>query len=135
MYFDTAPLIYLIEGHPQFSAHVAQLIRQAVRKGESFHTSTLAVMEFSVKPLQLGKAEVIEAFEDVLRELQFTIHPVTLDVAQEAARLRAAYPTIKGLDALHVSTAKLAGCQNFITNDKQLRQLTGIHFTILSELK
>ena len=133
IYFDTAPFIYLLEGHADFSARVAQLIRQGVADGASFGTSTLAVMEFSVKPLQSSRPDVLAAFDDLLQELNFTIQPVTLEIAREAARIRSVYPGIKGLDALHLSTAKTLGSRLFLTNDRQLLRVSELPVSLLSD--
>ena len=133
LYFDTAPFIYLLEGHADFSARVAHLIRQGVADGASFSTSTLAVMEFSVKPLQTGRTDVLAAFDSLLQELNFLVQPVTLEVAREAARLRAVYPSIKGSDALHLATAKTLGSRLFLTNDRQLLRVSELPVTLLSD--
>ena len=133
IYFDTAPFIYLLEGHPEFSGRVAQIIRQGVVDGVQFSTSTLAVMEFSVKPLQNGRHDVLAAFDGLLRELDFIVQPVTVEIAREAARLRSVYPYLKGLDALHLSTAKSLGSEVFLTNDHQLARVKEIPVKTLAD--
>lgn len=133
IYFDTAPFIYLLEGHPHYGPVVAQVIQQGVADGTAFSTSVLAVMEFGVKPLQLGRIDVLQEFDDLLRELSFVMQPVTLPIAGEAARLRAAFPFLKGLDALHISTAAALGCQQFLTNDRQLAKVPGLTTVLLSD--
>ena len=134
IYFDTAPFIYLLEGHPEYTGRVEQVIRRSVADGLAFHTSVLAIMEFEVKPLQLNRIDIIQAFEALLRDLNFVVQPVTREIARQAATMRAALPAIKGLDALHLSTAMNGQCQTFLTNDKQLTQIPGINALVLSQV-
>ncbi len=91
-------------------------------------------MEFEVKPLQLNRIDIIQAFEALLRDLNFVVQPVTREIARQAATMRAALPAIKGLDALHLSTAMNGQCQTFLTNDKQLTQIPGINALVLSQV-
>lgn len=72
-YFDTSPFIYLVEGHPQFERVVAQFIQQGVTDGILFNTSVLTAMEFGVKPLQLGRPDLLRKFDELLVELNFSI--------------------------------------------------------------
>ena len=42
-----------------------------------------------------------------------------------AAQIRAANPTLKTVDALHLAAAQLAGCTTLWTNDKRLTTAAG----------
>ena len=52
IFFDTAPLIYLIENNPNFYQKVDDLIFELVKDNAAFHTSVLTQTEFSVQPLK-----------------------------------------------------------------------------------
>lgn len=133
-YLDTAPFIYLIEGNEVFMPKVAKFLSEGVFNGANFATSVLTTLEFNVKPLQLHRNDILVEFDNLLRELNFNVSPVTLEIAHEAAHLRAAYPVIKAMDALHLSTAKVLGCNVFLTNDKQLTQVKEVEVLLLSAL-
>jgi predicted nucleic acid-binding protein len=60
--------------------------------------------------------------------------PVSLAIADSAARLRARY-NLRTPDALHVATAINAGCQAFLTNDNTLKRVTELSILILDDLE
>ena len=43
-----------------------------------------------------------------------------------AAQLRAVHPSVRTPDALQLATALSAGCETFVTNDRDLPDLTGL---------
>ena len=126
VYFDTSPFIYLVEGHPQYAQVVARFIQQCVADGVSFSTSALTVMEFGVRPLQLGRTDLLQQFDELITELSFQVPSITAEIAFSAAQLRASYPFLKALDALHLAAAQSLGCDTFLTNDKQLVQIKAV---------
>ena len=134
IYFDTAPFIYLVEGHPVFAAPVAELLSEGAAVGTTFYTSVLAVMEFSVRPYQMNRPDILQELAALLQQLAFTIQPITLPIAQQAARLRATYPFLKSLDALHLAAAQEMGCETFLTNDKQLAQVKTLSIQLLTDM-
>ena len=105
-YLDTSPFIYLVEGHPRFAPAVVSFVQQCVADNTSLSTSVLTIMEFGVKPLQLGRTDLVQIFDELLRELRFEVQPITREIAFSAAQLRASYPFLKSLDALHLAAAQ-----------------------------
>lgn len=59
--------------------------------------------------------------------------PVSRDVLLAAARLRAEIG-LKLPDAIHVATAQLTGCDQFLTNDARVPALPGLVIRRLSDL-
>lgn len=59
--------------------------------------------------------------------------PVTADVAQTGARLRAEYG-LRTPDALHLAPAIEAGADVFLTNDERLRRVSDVRVMLVSEL-
>ncbi|MBP3710472.1 MAG: PIN domain-containing protein [Treponema sp.] len=51
-----------------------------------------------------------------------------------AAKIRAKYESIKGMDALHLASAIQNKCTIFLTNDKQLKQVTEIQCVLMDEV-
>ena len=48
--------------------------------------------------------------------------------------MRAALPAMRTPDAIHGATARLAGCDFFLTNDRHLKTISGLQIALLSEL-
>ena len=60
---DTAPIIYHLEGHPDYGPLVAPLIAARVDPGLNIAvTSTISLAEVLVKPLRTGRADLVARF-------------------------------------------------------------------------
>ncbi|GAB3905877.1 hypothetical protein GCM10028803_37390 [Larkinella knui] len=134
LFVDTAPLIYLLENHPEFYQKVADFLLHAVENNAEFETSVLTVSEFCVKPEQLGRFDLINDFDAVLKELDFRLVEITLPIAKMASKLRATYAFLKAMDSLQISTAIESHCDQFLTNDKKLKGVQEIEVVVIAEL-
>lgn len=61
-------------------------------------------------------------FNRLVETTDMEIVEIDQKIAKKAAQIRAEYKGFKAMDALQLPTACLAGCDLFLTNDKQLRQ-------------
>ena len=61
-----------------------------------------------------------------LTDADIFIVPLTKEIANFAAQLRAKYFGLKSMDALQLASAIQNKCDIFLTNDKQLKQVTEI---------
>ncbi|MDF5713744.1 MAG: PIN domain-containing protein [Rhizonema sp. NSF051] len=77
---------------------------------------------------------MIDAYERLLRSPQMQLIPISQTVLQSAARLRAITPSLRTPDAIHAATAITSGSTQFLTNDQQLRIVTGLPVVILDEV-
>jgi predicted nucleic acid-binding protein len=134
IFFDTAPFIYLIENHTDFYQKVADFLMDAVAHNCELSTSVLTYAEFSVKPFQLNRLDLITDFEDLLESLDFTILNVDMKSATIAYKLRAKYKSLKGIDALQISIAIATECHEFLTNDKRLQGVKEIKVVVVDDL-
>lgn len=132
-FIDTAPLIYFIEGHPIFAEKVAQLISSSIMGGHPMVTSTITILEFSVKPERENKQDVIKKFNEMLSKLDIQIENIDQIIATEAYKLRARYSFLKGMDAIQIATALVTDCKEFITNDIKLKKVKDIKVIIIGE--
>jgi predicted nucleic acid-binding protein len=90
-------------------------------------TSELIVAELLVRPLQLGREELVDAYSTLVElEGSCSVCPIDRSTLVEAARQRAINPAIKLPDAIHIATARLQGCKVFLTNDARLRMPPGL---------
>jgi predicted nucleic acid-binding protein len=86
-------------------------------------TSTVTLMELTVRPWQLGRSAVTREYEALLAHFpNLTLVDVTRDVARRAAQLRAGYG-LRPADALQVATALLLDATAWVTNDHKLGRL------------
>jgi predicted nucleic acid-binding protein len=120
---DTAVFVYHLEAHPIYSP-LTQEVLAGVESGRwTAVTSTVTIMELTVRPWQLDRPAVARAYEALLVHFpHLSLIDVTRDVARRAAQLRARY-RIRPADALQVSTALVHGAMAFVTNDRALARL------------
>jgi len=89
-------------------------------------TSTITVMELTVRPWQVGQPAVAREYEALLIHFpHLALADVTRDVARRAAQLRVRY-RLRPADALQVATALVHGATAFVTNDRQLTRLSPV---------
>jgi predicted nucleic acid-binding protein len=113
MGIDSAPLIYLVEKHPNYSERMIFILRYLSEGLIDAVSSTLLLTEVLAQPLRMAKAELVNDYEDILQNsVGFQLIPVDEVIARRAAQLRAQY-NLKTPDALHVATALETGCQAF----------------------
>ena len=81
-------------------------------------TSTLTLLEVLVQPYRQQNDELVMKFYALLTSYpRLTWIPMTLNVADHAARLRAAY-RLKTPDSIQAASAIICGATGFICNDK-----------------
>jgi predicted nucleic acid-binding protein len=114
---DTNAIIYFAEAHPVFGRPAALIIEGAARSELTIVTSELSLAEVLVLPYKLGQRELIDRYAKLLTtHLNFEVHPVSREILTGCAKLRAS-AKIKTPDAIHVSTALVAGCSHLVTED------------------
>lgn len=119
IYIDTNTLVYFFDKNPIYFKAAAEII-QACDRGEFFgYTGDAAVSELMVHPYQTrNPAEIARGKAFFKRPNFITVLPHTTDIFDTASQFRARGKNLKLIDALHYATAISAGCQFFLTNDK-----------------
>lgn len=119
VYIDTNTLVYFFDRNPVYFTAVAQII-QACDRGEFLgFTGDAAVSELMVHPYQTrNPAEIARGKAFFARPNFMTVLPHTTSIFDTASQFRATGKGLKLIDALHYATAIAAGCQFFVTNDK-----------------
>lgn len=126
VYLDTNLIVYAVEGFDEHRAFLTALFQLIDAGATAAVTSELTLAEALVKPLEIGRQDVIELYEGLLRNSgQFTVLPVERSILIEAARYRATLG-IRLPDAIHVATAVVGGCDVFLSNDRRLRLPQGL---------
>lgn len=120
---DTSIFIYFLEDNPKYSP-LAQITINGIEKGKwEGVTSTITLMEITVRPWQLGRESAAREYEAILVHFpNLSIVDVDRNVARAAAQLRAKY-NVSPPDALQVAASLNFGAKAFLTNDKRLSKL------------
>ena len=120
---DTSVFIYHLEAHARYQPLTTTLLAGVQTGHQMAITSTITVMELTVRPWQMGRPAVARQYEALLIHFpNLTLVDVTRDVARRAAQLRARYG-IRPADALQVATTLIQAGTAFCTNDLRLRAL------------
>jgi predicted nucleic acid-binding protein len=112
---DSAPIIYVLEGHPKlasvfrpvFQAHEDGLVRFAV--------TTITLAEVLTGPLSKGDEVLAEKYRATLRS--WFVVDMDAELAESAARLRAALK-LKLADAVQAASALAIGADALVTHDR-----------------
>ena len=128
IFWDTNLFVYLIEDYDELSERVAALRARMLARGDHLYTSTLTLGEVLVKPLEQGRDDLRQAYEQALTA-GATIVPFDGDAAVAYARIRGDR-SIKPPDAIQLACASAAAVDLFITNDDRLskKSVAGVQF-------
>ena len=120
---DTPIFIYFLENNERYGP-LAQLTLNGIEKGKwQGVTSTITLMEITVRPWQLGRESAAREYEAILVHFpNLSVVDVDRNVARAAAQLRAKY-NVSPPDALQVAACLSFGAKAFLTNDKRLSRL------------
>jgi predicted nucleic acid-binding protein len=120
---DTPVFIYFLEDNERYGP-LAQLTISGIEKGKwEGVTSTITLMEITVRPWQLERESVAREYEALLVHFpNLSVVDVDRKVARAAAQLRAKY-NVSPPDALQVAASLSYGAKAFLTNDKRLSKL------------
>lgn len=99
-------------------------------ESNTLHVSDLTEMECMVRPLRVGKKEVIETYRTFFQPTTIHYVPLSKEVFRTATRLRANF-NLKTPDALHLAFAIEGGCEEFWTNDLHLEKAVGERLRIV----
>ncbi len=133
VFVDTSLFIYLIENHAQFGQKARLFLNDCLRRRVYLVSSTLTYMEFCVKPYREKHEEIIKRFDEMLIGSGIQLIDMNKMIADQAARLRANYESLKTADSIQLATALHQKCDLFITNDKRLKTIQKVPVYLLEE--
>lgn len=120
---DSAPIIYLLEDHPQFSARFTGLF-EAFDAGQlRVAISTITLAEVLVGPLRHAQEALARRYARALES--FEVVPLSAEIAATAARLRAT-TRLRLPDAIQAATALDVGAAALVTHDRDFSSLAGL---------
>lgn len=133
VYVDTSTVIYSVEKFPEYVPLLAPLWLKLQAGEIEIVSSELILMETLVLPLRNANSILINAYEQLLISSEIQLIPISQSILRQAAHLRAT-SNLKTPDAIHAATALSVSCNQFITNDKGFRNVSGLPVVILSEI-
>ena len=132
--FDTGPLIYYIEEHPDYLSLVDELFSALDSGNARGMTSVLTLQEVLVKPLRENRQDLADKYQQLLtNSTNVTLYEVNQAVCEMAARLRAKYLWLRTPDALQLGTAMTHNAQVVITNDERWRAVSEVVVLVLKD--
>jgi predicted nucleic acid-binding protein len=120
---DTSPIIYVLDGNPEFSRLFEGLFEAEEQGRLRIAISTIALAEVLTGPLRKGLDALAKRYEKALGGFQ--VVPVSEAIAVTAARLRA-NNKLKLPDAIHAATALEIGAAALVSADRDFAKLKGL---------
>jgi len=117
---DTAPIIYMLEGHPRLAAHFRPVFEAHATGSVVFATTTITLAEVLTGPLRAGNEPLARRYRGLLQSWQLV--ELDADIAETAARLRATRQ-LKLADAVQAASALAIGAAALVTHDRDFSRL------------
>jgi predicted nucleic acid-binding protein len=121
---DSAPIIYVLEGHPTLGSVFMPLFERQARGEVALAVSTITVAEVLAGPLAAGEEVLARRYRDVLGS--WHVVDLTAAIAESAARLRVAH-RLKLPDAVQAASALAIGADALVTHDRDFARLKGLN--------
>lgn len=134
IFVDTAPFIYYLEINELYYDKTLKFFRDQYHSGCQFITSAITVEEYCTYPIRINRLDHIQRFESFVADLDIFVSNVDYNIGYLAAKLRAKYLFLKAFDAVQFACAIQHNCNLFLTNDKQLKQVSEIQVVLVNEL-
>lgn len=117
---DSAPIIYVLEGHPKLGPRFRPLFEAHTAGDVRFAITTITMAEVLTGPLQEADEALARRYRSILQSWQ----PIALDIdiAESAARLRASL-RLKLADAIQAATALAINAAALVTHDRDFSRV------------
>lgn len=133
--FDTSPIIYFVEANPTYDKVVSNIFNRVAAGSLEGWTSVISLSEVLVQPIVSGRTDLQQTYRELLlKSSNFHTLSINVTVAENAARMRAAYG-LRLPDAIQIAFALDVGCQAIVCNDHSMRPVTELSVLILDDLE
>lgn len=134
VYLDSNLYIYLFEGVETCRTRMVGLLSAIDSRDIVVIASELLFTEILPRPVKEGRQDLVERCLDLVRNTpRINLVPVDRPVILRSVHLRAEFG-LRSMDALHLATALVHGCETFITNDRRLARIDPIRVCTLDDL-
>ena len=123
MLVDSAPIIYVLEGHKRFGPRFTPLFEAHAAGRLRFAITTITIAEVLTGPLQAADDALARRYRAILESWQ----PIALDVdiAESAARLRVSL-RLKLADAVQAASALAINAAALVTHDRDFTRVRSL---------
>ncbi|MBI3583734.1 MAG: PIN domain-containing protein [Nitrospinae bacterium] len=130
---DSSPIIYFIEKHLKYHGVLHLLFNEINAGNIDAITSTISLLEVLVLPFKTDNKFLSEKYCKILLHSKgFSVHEVTNEISELAARLRAKYD-IRTPDAILIATGIHYDAGAFLTNDSTLKKVIETKVLVLDD--
>jgi predicted nucleic acid-binding protein len=120
---DSAPIIYILEGHPEFGPYFGPLFDAHANGRLRFAVTTVAMAEILTGPMRAGDDALAQRYRAILESWQ--VVPLDADIAESAARLRASL-RLKLADAVQAASALHINAAALVTHDRDFSRVRSL---------
>ncbi len=128
IYLDANCFIYSVEHIEPYCT-----LLQPIWQRGGIVTSELTLLEVLVKPFQAGDESLQATYRELLDTAEVERLPLTTEVLEQAARLRAT-TGIKTPDAIHAASSLIRNAALFLSNDKGFQKIPALSFAYMQDL-
>jgi predicted nucleic acid-binding protein len=120
---DSAPIIYMFEGHPTLAPRFKPLFEAHASGRLRFAVTTIGIAEVLTGPLRAGDEALARRYRAVLESWR----PIALDtdIAESAARLRASL-RLALADAVQAASALAVNAAALVTHDRDFSRVRSL---------
>jgi predicted nucleic acid-binding protein len=118
---DSAPVVYVLEGHPKLASRFQPLFDAHAAGRVRFAVTTITIAEVLTGPLRAGDEPLARRYRAMFESWQTV--PLDTDIAESAARLRGSL-NLKLADAIQAASALAINAAALLTHD---RDFTRVH--------
>ncbi len=121
---DSAPIIYYLEDHPEFSARYENIFVGAEAGDYELAITTVTLVEVLTGPLRQGNEKLAETYRQALTSPpSWRVIDLTPTIAHRAARIRGV-TRLRTPDAIQLASALEISCMGLVTQDRDFRGLS-----------
>lgn len=120
---DSAPIIYILEGHRVYAQRFRPLFDRQANGELTFAITTITLAEVLTGPLGAGNESLAERYRAVLES--WYVVELSAQIAMSAARLRAS-TKLRLADAVQVASALAINAEALVTHDRDFSPVTAL---------
>ena len=121
---DSAPIIYYLEDHPEFSARYEHVFVRAEAGDYELAITTVSLVEVLTGPLRQGNKALADTYREALTSPpSWRVVDLTPAIAHRAAQIRGE-TRLRTPDAIQLASALEISCTGLVTQDRDFRGLS-----------
>ena len=123
---DTAPIVYMLEDHPELAPRYAAFFERAQASHYELTISTITLAEVLTGPMRAGNETLARRYRDALTKPPvWRVVDVTAAIAERAARIRSR-SRLRLPDAIQMATALETSSVALVTRDRDFAGLEAL---------